>query len=647
MVEDPNENILIVNTQEPSRTGPRLVHDQTKAWRIDTSLRLLGSGRSLKSKLKTSRLAKAQRLLELEQQLKASKERETTAKTQLLSLYEQLPPVTEHASLQPYLQKVDELIGLYENALKHLQAWREAGATTGYAQELFRLTTEYHKHLNLWISLEQVRYAGLVTVIKHGLSNELDSRQVLLDNISKMAGLGNELITRRELLDSSLTVLPALGATGIIIAARLKALSPLFTVWDIKRNELATTYIPCLREQAAVNMEEARVTVGILVNRAVKVSKDISLMMQSATPALPVERAEQLLNIVDEYASVNQRIDELPVDFPELVEPAPLQRLKALVGEFHQWAQAELDSLLPQVDKTLSGAKKPAIAGSSGSYQKANISKTRPRDLPIKPSEFPAQQPLQLITPRIPRATIPTKDYRQAVSVAQVLALDISPFIERTQQDALRPKRMPADMQDIFDQQAVRLELAAAIIDRLGDEAQKKGQRLPVETLPEELREGASHMRREGIATRAKMLKARKPRQADLQWLLDHAQVRLVCISTDRIKTQRYQDYFQEYQILDATHRDQPLWLAHFHYPTLTTAASHFTVAHLKIAEEHLQQLPSEVSQALSIRTPWDNQLRKISDPLLQAAFLKLKPFPTLNPIAPPPGSDLPSAGND
>ena len=143
------------------------------------------------------------------------------------------------------------------------------------------------------------------------------------------------------------------------------------------------------------------------------------------------------------------------------------------------------------------------------------------------------------------------------------------------------------------------------------------------------------------------MLKARKPRQADLQWLLDHAQVRLVCISTDRIKTQQYQDYFQEYQILDLTGHDQPLWLAHFHYPTLTTAASRFTAAHLKIAEQHLQQLPSEVSHALSTRTPWDNQLRKLSDPLLQAAFLKLKPIPAVKPAAPVPGSDLPSAGND
>jgi hypothetical protein len=50
-----------------------------------------------------------------------------------------------------------------------------------------------------------------------------------------------------------------------------------------------------------------------------------------------------------------------------------------------------------------------------------------------------------------------------------------------------------------------------------------------------------------------------------------------------------------------------------------------FTAAHLKIADSHLQQFTSAVQDELTHRTPLDNQVRKLSDPLMQAVFLKLE----------------------
>lgn len=630
VTQDADEAILILNPQRPSRTGPRLTHsyDHDTHWQINTNLRLLGSGKSLKSKLRASRLARTQRLQELEQQLKTWKEKETSAKNELSRLRQQFTPEGISQLLQPYLDKIDELIALYQDALAGLQAWREAGGIAGYTQELFRLSTEYHKHLCLWTSYEQHRYTQAMELVKQCLYDDLSPRQALLDNITQMTQRGNAMLIKLERLKVSLAPLPLVGAAGIIAAERLKALAPGFTQWDIKTNEIATIHELCLREQAASHMEDARWAVGLVVERTARASKEIAQMMRNATKhAQPEERIERLLTIVEEYASVSQRIDELPVDFPELVEPVPLQRLKTLAGEFQQLAQETLDSLLPHLDKSQVVAQKPSIAGPSRPRPKVSISKTRPRDLPGKSTDAPKQQPLPIIQPRAPRPAIRTKEYTQAISAALDLNLDTDNFIQRTQHDALQPKRVPADMQDIFDQQAVRLEQAADLIETMNTEdLEKPGEMLPVASLPLELREGAAKMRREGIATRAKMLKARKPRQADFQWLLEHAQVRLWRNNTGRIKTQQYNDYFQEYQILDTANQDQPLWLAHFHYPTLDTPASRFTAAHLKIAEQHLQQFSPEASQTLSTRSPWDNYLRTLSDPVLQAAFLQLEP---------------------
>jgi hypothetical protein len=120
------------------------------------------------------------------------------------------------------------------------------------------------------------------------------------------------------------------------------------------------------------------------------------------------------------------------------------------------------------------------------------------------------------------------------------------------------------------------------------------------------------------------MLKTRKPRQAYFQWLLDNEQVRVTRNPAGRIKTQQ-QDYFQEYVILDVANEDRPLWLAHFHYQNLKAPAYKFTAAHLKIADPHLHQFTPAIQGELNNRTPLDNEVRKLNDPLVQSVFLKLE----------------------
>jgi hypothetical protein len=95
-----------------------------------------------------------------------------------------------------------------------------------------------------------------------------------------------------------------------------------------------------------------------------------------------------------------------------------------------------------------------------------------------------------------------------------------------------------------------------------------------------------------------------------LQWLLDNDQVRIVRNEQGRIKTKKRRDYFQEYQVLDTTNKDQPLRLAHFHYDSLDAPMEQFT---------------TERRQVLTTLAPIDYVLRRISDPNL---FLKLETQP-------------------
>ncbi len=630
VVADEDENILVLDPQHPSREGPRLSHGPTGSWRVDTSLRLLGSGVSLKSQLKASRLAKAQRQQVLEQQLAKLKARETPLKSEMRQSYQDLLQAANtpqyQLKLQGSLTKTEALSTFYQETLAEFKEWREMGGTAGYAQELLRLGVEYHKHLSLWISTKQIDYSVVMTRIESALKSEpRPSRQPLLDDINQSVQMSHEMQTRLALLNQAKGELADLGAAGVIEAARLQASAPQFTEWDLKTNEIAVSYELCLREQAALNMEEARAMVAYVVHRAGLASKFMAQMIRGVD-AIPAgeNQIEYLLEIVDDYTSVSQRIDELPGDYPELVEPAPLERLKALVSEFQRLAQSKLDGLLSQETAAARPAQRVPNTGFSRSFPKISITKTRRRDQPKKAIDTPKQEPLELIQPWVIHPSISPGDYAQTISTAMDLNIDTNAFIKRTQKDALKPKRVPADMQDIFDQQALKLEQAATAVETLNADASNAGKLAPVASLPVELRESAARLRREGINTRAKILKTRKPRQAYFQWLLDNDLVRITRNDAGRIKTQQ-QDYFQEYVILDTANKDQPLWLAHFHYPSLKTPAYTFTAAHLKIADAHLQQLPPSVQDELTHRTPLDNQVRKLSDPLMQAVFLKLE----------------------
>ena len=118
----------------------------------------------------------------------------------------------------------------------------------------------------------------------------------------------------------------------------------------------------------------------------------------------------------------------------------------------------------------------------------------------------------------------------------------------------------------------------------------------------------------------------RKPRATYLQWLHEHGQIEIVKDARGRIKTKQRKDYFQEYRILDKTHQNKPLWVAHFHYDTVTDPDDGFTAAHLKFADGYLQALPAKTREELNTFDAVDHALRRIISPAVRDLFLKPAP---------------------
>lgn len=366
-------------------------------------------------------------------------------------------------------------------------------------------------------------------------------------------------------------------------------------------------------------MTQARNAAYAVVERATAASRSMTQLLKDD----PQEaQLETLSAMVETFQSVRNQIEELPGEFPERVDLNALANLKSVVNEFLLLAQSNIGSRLQQVAPSVRAPAKPST---SKPHIKARVIKKRPRDQPKEPQDLPEQAPLTLIPPLKKQAPKPTSDYMDITSQGLQLIGELDSFISETRRSAMKPFRIPADMQDIFDQQALKMEQTLNTFQPLHTLAKEAGNALPVASLSGELRDGAARLRREGLHIRATLLKLRKPQQGYFLWLLENDQVRVTRNQAGRIKTTQFNDYFQEYFILDSANGDQPLWLAHFHYPALKTPANQFTAAHLKIDDAYLKQLPADTQPALTTRTALDNLLRKLNDPVALAAFLRLE----------------------
>ena len=625
VLENEDGQIQIVDPHTPSKTGPLLSHTPQGRWFVDTRLRLRAGagGTSLRSQLKAQRKAKEQQKKQLGVELENFKRQEAPNNAALKKAQKEMEGATEQAreeAEERYLAQVQKLIDDYEQALKNLEQWRINGGSEGYLNDLQRMTIELQKNLALWFVLKRNAYATLT----HRLAQDtaIDSSASLhahVQGVRQALALSQEIIDRLNISQASLERIEAVGGAGITTAHSLRELLPVFTQWDLKSNEIGMSHEMCMRGSATENAEPAREAVGaLIIEAATAAHRHAALLRTPDRGEASALRIDTLSRLIDVYVDTVQRLKDLPEEYPDKVEPTELERVSTLIGEFRQLAQEQLSALLPEGGTSdVPIPSKTAVAGPSRPVGK--VTKSRPRDpAPAKPST--SSEPLleEMLPTRQGPSAVSELDDIDIISNALTLNEDVQGFIDRTRKDAAKPNRIPADMQDLFDLQAQRLEQTATKVDQvLARMRASGGIRLPVGNLSSELKGAAARLRAQGISTRTQLLKERPPRQAYLQWLLDNNQVRLVRNEQGRMKTKKRQDYFQEYQVLDITDGDQPLWLAHFHYNSPDAPLEKYTAAHLKIADGHLQQFTAERRKALTTLAPIDYVLRRISDPSL------------------------------
>ena len=630
---DDDGEVQLSNPKEPMRAGPLLGNDHHGKWYVDTRLRLRGGGP--KSRLKAFKQAKDNRKHDLSAQLEAFKGQEKTHQEALDRLQNAMVKATaenlETAS-RFYTDKLDERSKSYGDALEQLREWRSLGGETGYAYDLLRLTTEREKFLSLWFTVKKNQYATLMQkLVEQASFNSAEPVRRNLTDIQQATALGNAIIERLELSKATLSGLKVLGRAGLTGTQGIARLLPKFTRLEFKANEIGMAYELCIQETSDETMSQARAATASIVVDAADASHEVAeIMKQPRVTEPPEERIKKLSRLADIYADTHQRIQDLPTRYPGMIHQSPLDHLQTLISEFQALTLTQLDDMLPEAEESfLQKPPQPAVAGPS--RPKVKVTKTRPHivesEVPQTTDQLKEEEAFQKLTPKSAQPARPALDDLDTIAAALNLNLDVNDFIRRTNRDAERANRIPADVQDLFDLQALKLEESATNVDRAMSSIRSAGgQPPPISSQSLEMREAAIRLRKEGIRTRTKMLKKRKPRQEYFQWLHENRQIKIVRNGQGRIRTKGRKDYFQEYRILDTSNNDQELWVAHFHYETLESNSTQPTAAHLKVSDKYLATLEPELRQQLATLQPIDYVLRRITSASTQSLFLTLDP---------------------
>ncbi|WP_192562892.1 dermonecrotic toxin domain-containing protein [Pseudomonas gozinkensis] len=629
-----DEPVHIVDPSDPLRIGMALKYDEaTGQWHWDPKLRLRGG--MPKSRIEAFRRSKKQAMDAAWTELERFETHETEAKKQLLQALLALPRDTSEAGFErsaaTYLDRATKLGNDYTQALAQLESWREAGGGGSVHQaKLMSLTLGQHRCFGSWLRVKMRMYAKTTRIFVDSATHQtLVPRKQQIETATVATALSDEMVVTLQILDRSLQALKSHSAKAREVATRLEMLLPDFSTLDLKANEIGMSYERCVKEQPGAAMDAARVAIGIITTAAADASHELILLSKTAVNAdgQPA-RIERLSQWNDLFASLGERVDHLPADHPGLFVQPRLDRVRELIGEFHDVVRERLTAELPEPEERQAPAK--SRPQPSTSQPKVKVSKSRPRPETGEQTSVvqsdESETAFVKLTGQRPGPAAPSDD-EALVSAAMELEANIDSFNKKNREDAMRPGRIPADILDMFEQQVERLKQMAIDVDSVI--ARRKNLRKnpwPITSLSPNLQAGATLTHADGITTYAAMLKQRKPRETYFHWLHDNAQVEVIKDIRGRIRTRHRGDYFQEYRILDKTNAHAPLWVAHFHYDHLKDADESYTIAHLKFADAFLQTLDEKTRQTLNTFDAVDNALRRIVNPTVRDLFLKPAP---------------------
>ncbi|AXA58062.1 dermonecrotic toxin domain-containing protein [Pseudomonas thivervalensis] len=623
------EQVSIVDGDDPARTGPALVNDAEGEWRIDTRLRLRGSGsKGVRQKV----IADAKRLsIQLLAELNRFEERKTQDQ-KLLTMnaqeMNQASGTSREARHKVYLSTLKTQRESYEEALAILIQWPvfqsrpdAPQARLGYLNAQINFTFEE-------IDTLQERFApALKTAVDMTTSNIESVEQAHVDAADSMIRIGDDMIERLDYMETRFSRLRKVGREGVELLRQHRARMPAYKSDAIRLIQLDMYRHLCLSLESVNDLPEGWADINQLVDNTTVAFQSLHEAINERSVIRLDEQIDAFGSLTEQFTAIEEHRQYLAEEYKGSVRATELNRLGKQIGLLKERAVRHLVRALDERSNRRSEA---------GPYQE----RPKPRKKFIRarfwglvsgePRLTKTREETDWVDVKHPLtnriiATFHRKETGEwlphvntdtplavpvlstSITKGKALLDGLAAFKALVEQYTKQPERSPSGIGLILNAHANRMEKVAVAITKGLDNAANETVGLSVEqqrvaqSTRTALKRVSKTLHDESFETVLNVIKQRPPTMSDLLWLKNRNQVFITKQKNrQRIKIPR-QGYLDRYEIKDLK-TNKPLWFADFHYSTSWVPPHAFLSARLRTPEQVNQGLAVESTQTLDQR---------------------------------------------
>ncbi|UVK97753.1 dermonecrotic toxin domain-containing protein [Pseudomonas sp. B21-048] len=367
-----------------------------------------------------------------------------------------------------------------------------------------------------------------------------------------------------------------------------------------------------------VQLKQARTEVG----RALFTQHNLPEVRASLT-----QRHRIFENCLATYAEFRRNLNAWTLTYPQhldLEQLAPFLDSLAKIEEYARNALRHRASITPTEGKTgkklfetednrlLIGVEHTDTATRQKRFTIDGIDGRTETWLPRSSGKYHLSEPVATVQPPL------SSDVQPLLAEARKRLAAVPAYKSKVEGYA-RQDMLPVDLEHMMSFEATELSIRAQAIERLS----------PHDPLVLQLSDQARDLARAGRTLRIEQsMNSKTPTEGYLDYLLEQRVVDIRKEGGLRDLGKRpdgRRDFLQEYEVRDLTRQpSQPLWYAHFHYPSAKSPFNEFVKGHLKLPEQRnlgLQWQQAQASSGAQVESIWRGDIGKP---------LALKHFPLL-----------------
>ena len=623
------EQVSIVDENDPARTGPPLINDAQGQWRIDTRLRLRGSGsKGVRQKV----IADAQRLsTQLLAELNRFEERKTQNQKLLAMNAKEMNQATgssREARHNIYLSTLKTQRESYEEALEILIQWPvfqsrpdAPQARLGYLNAQINFTFEE-------IDTLQERFApALRTAMDMTTSTIENVEQAHVDAADSMIRIGDDMIERLDYMETRFSRLRKVGREGVELLRQHRGKMPAYKSDAIRLIQLDMYRHLCLSLNSVNTIPEGWADINQLVDNATVAFQSLHDAIDERSVIRLDEQIDAFGSLTEQFTAIEEHLQYIGDEYKNSVRAMELNRLGKQIGNLKKRTLNHLARALEERSNRRSEAapyqerprpRKKFIRARFWGLVSGEPRLTKTRE---ETDWVDVKNPLTdriIVTfhrketgewlPHVSTETpLAVPALATSITKGKTLIDGLAAFKAKVEQYTKRPDRSPTGIGLILNAHANRMEKVAIAITKGLDNASNEtvGLSAEQERVAQSTRtahkKAAKALHDESFDTVLNVIKQRPPTMSDIIWLRNRNQISVTKQKNrQRIKIPLH-GYLDRYEIKDLK-TNKPLWFADFHYSTNWVPPHAFLSARLRTPEQVNQGITVESTQAFNQR---------------------------------------------